>query len=93
MTRRRHRYHATLTVLAALALPACASPTIWEKAGATQGDFNKDKYRCIRESQTGVTYTGINSGYGFSTVIGQPTADQGMYRMCMQAAGYTPTGG
>jgi hypothetical protein len=93
MTRRRHRYRATLTVLAALALPACASPTIWDKAGGTQAGFNQDSYRCQRESMTGVAYTGINSGYGFSTVIGQPTSDQGMYDMCMRAAGYTPRGG
>jgi hypothetical protein len=89
----RRRYRATLAVLSALALPACAAPTIWEKAGGTQAGFDRDSYRCIRESQTGVTYTGINSGYGFSTVIGQPTVDEGMYRMCMRAAGYSPRGG
>jgi hypothetical protein len=93
MTRRRHRYHATLTVLAALALPACASPTIWDKPDGTQAGFNKDSYRCVQESMTGVAYTRINYGYGIGTVQGRQTADQGMYNMCMRAAGYTARGG
>ena len=70
-----------LLVVASVALGACA-PTIWDKPGASQADFNRDSYACQRDA---ISLGGVAYGYG----VVQRHPDLGVYRMCMTAAGYS----
>jgi hypothetical protein len=66
-----------------LLVGACASPTIWDKAGATQADFNKDSYECQKDAYA--TGGAVYVGYG----VTQRTVNRPMYDNCMVAHGYT----
>lgn len=70
-------------VLLALSACACASPTVWDKAGATQADFNRDSYDCQKDAYAsgGAAYV----GWG----VTQRTPNVGMYNSCMVAHGYS----
>lgn len=68
-------------VLVLMSMSACASFT-WDKDGATQAEFAKDDYACRRDA---IAAGGAYVSYG--SVQRRP--DLGMYRMCMQASGYT----
>lgn len=62
-----------------LCLSGCG-PTIWDKPGATQADFNKDSYECERDMR--------QSGYYGGGLVGAANA-QNFYNRCMVAHGYT----
>lgn len=51
-----------LAIISVLLLTGCA---VWHKPGATQQDFNQDKYQCERESlqMYPPSYNSTNSGY------------------------------
>ena len=72
-----------LPLTAMLLLGASAQAMVWDKPGATQADFNKDDYNCRKDA--------INAGgtvyYGYGVTGRNP--DIGMYKLCMQAAGYS----
>lgn len=57
---------------------ACA-PTIWDKPGATQADFNADSYACERDTR--------QSGYFGGGLVGALEMRQFAER-CMVAHGY-----
>jgi hypothetical protein len=67
-------------------LSACAQPTIWDKPGATQVDFNRDSYACQKDAIA----AGGTIYYGYGVTGRNP--DMNMYRQCMIVAGYTPRG-
>jgi hypothetical protein len=72
-----------VVVTSLLLVGACASPTIWDKSGATQADFNKDSYECQKDAYAagGAQYV----GYGAT----RRTVNVPMYNNCMVAHGYT----
>jgi hypothetical protein len=83
-----------------LALPsifgACA-PTIWDKQGATQADFNQDSARCrllARGMNLGDFYAqgspGFVAGAALGNAVGTAANQAATYRDCMMATGYTP---
>ena len=62
-------------------LVGCAKPTIWDKPGATQDDFNKDAYACEKDArQSGYFGTGIVGAMNLKTC----------YDQCMVSKGYRP---
>jgi hypothetical protein len=81
------------TTSLALSLAACATPQVWTaRQGPTDMDgFRRDSYRCVQESRT--SWGGGGSGaVGLGLMIGaqvqaQKQAD-GLFRLCMEAAGY-----
>ena len=83
-------------VLGSLILGACA-PTIWDKPGATQADFNQDSARCrllARGMNPGDFYAQGSASFVASAALGNAigtAANQvAIYRDCMMAMGYTP---
>ena len=83
-------------VLGSLILGACA-PTIWDKPGATQADFNQDSARCrllARGMNPGDFYaqgsTSFVAGAALGNAIGTAANQGATYRDCMLAIGYTP---
>jgi hypothetical protein len=66
-----------------LAVTACAgNPMMWDKPGATQSEFNKDKYECAKDGFS----TGGSAYMGFG--VTERTFNVGMAKMCMQSRGY-----
>ncbi len=59
----------------------------WFKPGATEAEFNKDVYECMRENQQVVSRTyGNRYGVGSSSGV---TVSEEMYNACMMARGYS----
>jgi len=73
----------TLTLL--FALVGCASQT-WNKPGATQNEFNADRYACLQESQQQQGRAYVNP-YGGAAQSGSVT-NIFLFRACMQAHGW-----
>jgi hypothetical protein len=85
-----------VALVACVALFGCA-PTIWDKPGATQADFNTDSARCR------ILARGMNSGDFYAegspkfvaaatvgNAIGTALNRQETFHDCMMAVGYTP---
>jgi|SRR5271155_88784 len=77
-------------------LAACA-PTIWDKPGATQADFNQDSARCrllARGMNPGDFYAqgsaSFVAGAALGNAVGTAANQAATYRDCMMAVGYTP---
>ena len=74
-------------------LAGCSSPAIvWNKPGATQNEFNRDKYQCVQESRTSWSGGGTGSVGIFMMASAKSNAEkqsQEFFRMCMEANGYT----
>ena len=68
-------------------LAGCATPPLWNKPGASEQDFNADKYQCMQGSQqqTSSVYIGPYGGSGSS---GQ-TTNTPLFTACMQAKGWS----
>lgn len=60
-----------------LVQPQCKPPALWQKAGATQGQFFADKALCIYQAQ-------------FNRETDPVGLNWQSFNACMQAAGYTP---
>ena len=88
----------TVAAGALLALSGCAPQVVlWERSGATQSEFNQDKYACAREATSQASYSSVTGGYRIgntwvpvtgSSESGQ-TISQPVLSMCMEARGYT----
>src|SRR5438105_2568927 len=85
-----------VALAACLEIVACA-PTIWDKPGTTQVQFNQDSARCRLLAR------GMNSGDFYAegspkfvaaaavgNAIGTAVNQQATYHDCMMAVGYTP---
>ena len=70
---------AIIIATAALLLAGCA-PTVWDKPGATQSDFNMDSYQCEKDAR--------QSGY-YGNGLAGALEMKGFYDRCMVAHGYT----
>jgi hypothetical protein len=86
-------------MLSCLVLGACA-PTIWDKPGATQADFNQDSGRCrllARGMNPGDFYAqgspSFVAGAALGNALGTAANQVATYRDCMMALGYTPQEG
>jgi len=85
-------WFAILAVIVLL-FTGCASPKIvWNKEGATLGDFRRDNYDCVQQSRT--SWSGGGSGLiGLTLMASAQAQAQGqanaLFRMCMEARGYT----
>jgi hypothetical protein len=86
-------------MLSCLVLGACA-PTIWDKPGATQADFNQDGARCrllARGMNPGDFYAqgspSFVAGAALGNALGTAANQVATYRDCMMALGYTPQEG
>lgn len=84
-----------LCILVALLVAGCG-PTIWNRPGATQADFNQDDARCRLVAQgmnSGGFYAqgspGFVAGASVGNAIGTAISTQATYRNCMVANGYT----
>ncbi len=73
--------------LGVLTIIGCRSTMVWVKPGATEEQFNKDKYECMRENQqvSSATYVNRYGGGSSSNVV----VDPDMYNACLQARGYS----
>ena len=70
---------ALLLLVAPLA--GCGGPDIWDKAGGTQADFQKDSYACERDART------VAASFGSGLVAAIQGRD--FFRRCLTAHGYT----
>jgi hypothetical protein len=66
--------------LAALCLTSCASPMVWDKAGAIQEEYNQDSYACEKDAR--------QSGYFGTGLVGALNM-RDFFKRCMIAHGYT----
>jgi len=83
-------------MLSCLVLGACA-PTIWDKPGATQADFNQESAQCrllARGMNSGGFYAqgspSFVAGAALNNALGTAANQVATYRDCMMALGYTP---
>jgi hypothetical protein len=65
----------------------------WFKDGATTGDFNKEKYRCMQESTRSAAQSNPVYNYATGRYMGQQSSanqyvDNGIFNACMQASGW-----
>jgi hypothetical protein len=74
-------------MLLILAMTGCQQPMTWTKPGATESDFNVDRYQCMAGSQqqSSSIYIGRYSGFGSS---GQ-TTNEPLFAACMTAKGWS----
>jgi hypothetical protein len=79
-----------------LVLVACA-PTVWDKPGITQGQFNQDNARCrlvARGMNSGDFYAegkpAFVAGAAIGNAVGAAINTAATYHDCMMAEGYTP---
>jgi len=82
--------HAAKTIAVAafsLVLLGCAEPMVWNKSGASQADFNTDRYRCMQESQQQSSSAYVNR-YGGYASSGQ-TTNESLFNACMTAQGWS----
>lgn len=71
----------------------------WVKAGASEEDFNKAKYQCLKESQQGYSSSSISGssfGNGYSSMgsigggsVSGVRTNWDLYRPCLQAQGWS----
>jgi hypothetical protein len=73
--------HKLLAAAAVGVLAGCAAPSsmVWDKPGATQADYNKDRYECEKDTR--------QSGY-FGTGINRAARIVDFFKQCMVARGY-----
>lgn len=78
-----------LALILIVLLSGCAQPKqiVWHKEGATEQEFIKDRYECLRDA----VMTGGTTYIGFGMT--ERNADPRMFAHCMIARGYTPTRG
>ncbi len=71
-----------LSLILALTLAACGGVPAMVKPGNSQQESAKDRFECLRNSQTTTSWSlfGIGSS--------QATNDSDVYRSCMEARGY-----
>ena len=76
----------TLAALAGAFLVAGCAPMVWNKAGASQDDFSRDRYTCLQESQQRVGGAVVNQfgGAASNTVV----TNTGLFGSCMNAHGW-----
>jgi hypothetical protein len=67
-----------LLILAAVSISSCAR-TVWDKAGASQQDYNVDSYACEKDAR--------QSGYFGSGIIGGVNM-QNFFNRCMVSKGW-----
>lgn len=74
-----------LIVPVALAILGCA-PMGWQKNGASQDDFSRDRYACLQQSQQTASsaYVNVNGGIANSGSI----TNGGLFGACMNASGW-----
>ena len=65
---------------------------IFDKEGLTTEEFNRDKYECVKESQT--SWSGGGTGtLGLAMIFSSKSSAEkqanAMFKMCMEARGYT----
>jgi len=71
-----------------LILSGCATttPMVWYKSGASQEEYSRDRYNCLREAQQPVTGSYVNRYAGESS--GQIITNNQLYSACMNAKGW-----
>jgi len=77
--------HVGVIACLGFALAGCAKPMIWDKAGATQQEFNKDSYECERDMRQ----SGYYGQCGLVIQAMHQCSYQVFYQHCMVARGYT----
>lgn len=62
----------------------------FSKGGASQDDFMKDRYQCLREGQRSVSSSYITGQNGFirGSGAGGVVVSQSLFRSCLSARGY-----
>lgn len=74
-------------------LVGCSGPRLtYSKPGLTTNEFNRDKYDCVRQSQTSWKAGGSGAAGGMMIMAAQSDANNKsnqLFRMCMEARGYT----
>lgn len=89
--------HNELYAMVACAVLAGCAPTIWDKPGGSQAEFNQDSAKCrllARGMNPGEFYAqgspGFVSGATVGNALGTAIAQDSTYQDCMMAVGYTP---
>ncbi len=75
-----------------LQMTGCAQQLVFDKLGVTNEEFSRDRYDCVQQSRTSWSGGGTG-GVGIAMIISaQMHADdqsKDLFRMCMEARGYT----
>jgi hypothetical protein len=75
--------------LSVLLVGCAAKPTIWDKPGATQEAFSRDKYQCLQETADSGNYTAVGPLMFIAIAHDQAMKrQQAMFNACMEAHGY-----
>lgn len=79
-------FRFAVTALSVLGLLGCAQ-NLWIKQNSTQGEFERDKYNCLQQSQQRVGIAQINANGGAATNTVQ-TNDM-LFSSCMNSKGWS----
>ena len=67
----------------------CAGKGRWVKPGIAEIEARRDDYKCTKEASYPVTFGVPHKG---GTIIGtRLKVDSGLYGLCMQSKGYSPS--
>jgi hypothetical protein len=77
---------SALSIAALVVLTGC-QPMVWNRPGASQADFNTERYQCMQASQQQTSSAYINQ-YGGAASSGQTTNDP-LFIACMNAKGWS----
>jgi hypothetical protein len=77
---------AVLLLSAMLAVAGCSQTVAWNKPGASQAEFNNERYRCMQEAQQQSSSAYVNR-YGGVASSGQ-TTNEPLFNACMNAKGW-----
>jgi hypothetical protein len=88
-----------LATLSLLLLNGCANQLVWNKPGATQGDFARDKYTRVQQARSPTSSSYLSGGYhvgsAYVPLSGGSSSGEivngNFFRPCMEAQGYTLT--
>ena len=82
-----HAKQAVALGVSLFILSGCATPTSWNKPGASAQDFNADNYQCMQGSQHQTSSVYVNP-YGGSSSSRQ-TTNIPLFNACMNAKGWS----
>lgn len=81
-----HRFLAIMLVLLSFALASC-STVRWDKSGGSQGEYLKDRFNCIKQSQQ--HYSDAFANETGAVASGGVTTNLSLFKACMLSFGYT----
>lgn len=81
-----NKYKTKIMLMLITLLASCAQLT-WYKSTARPGDFEKDRYDCLQQSQQHVGVAQVNAYNGYA--VNKDVTNDGLFRSCMNARGWS----